>query len=64
MKITEKQLKILSGLCFLAGAIVLILTKSYNANHIGEPNNYGKWIGIAIMIIGLVLLAPWVKKKE
>jgi len=64
MKITEKQLRILSGLCLLAGAIVVILTKSYNANHIDDPNNFGKWTGIAIMIIGLILLAPWVKNKE
>ncbi|MCK4699749.1 MAG: hypothetical protein KAT38_05430 [Bacteroidales bacterium] len=47
----KKTLSTIMLVCFLTGAIVVILTKSYNANHIDDPNNFGKWTGIAIMII-------------
>ena len=60
MKITNKFLQILGGFCFLAGAVI----KNYNVNHPEEHNSYGKWISIAVMIIGLILLMPWVKDKE
>jgi hypothetical protein len=64
MKITNKTLQFLGGFCFLAGAIVGLIVRKYNANHVEDPNTYGKWIGIAIMIIGLILLMPWIKNKE
>jgi len=63
MKITNKTLQILSGFCILVGVIIGLVTRKYNANHPEDPNIYGKWIGIAIMIIGLILLMPWVKDK-
>jgi uncharacterized protein YjeT (DUF2065 family) len=64
MKITNKFLQILGGFCFLAGAVIGLIIRQYNVNHPEEPNSYGKWIGIAVMIIGLILLMPWVKDKE
>jgi hypothetical protein len=64
MKITNKQLRILSGILLLAGAILGVLTSNFNKSHPHDPNVYGKWISIGIMIIGLVLLAPWVKENE
>jgi hypothetical protein len=44
MKITNKTLQILSGFCFLAGVIIELVTRKYNANHPDEPNAYGKLI--------------------
>lgn len=64
MKITEKQLRLLSGLLFLIGAIIVVLTNNFNAKHPDDPILFGKWTGIGVMIIGLVLLAPWVKDKK
>jgi hypothetical protein len=64
MKITQKHLRLLSGFLLLIGAIVGILTGNFNTKHPEDPNVYGKWISIGIMIIGLVLLAPWIKEKE
>jgi hypothetical protein len=64
MKITNKFLQILGGFCFLAGAIIGIIFRNYNGNHPEEPVSYGKWISIAIMFIGIILLMPWVKNKE
>jgi hypothetical protein len=64
MKLTQKHLKMLSGLFLLLGAVIVILTKNYNENNPEDLNNYGKWLGIFIMIIGLVFLAPWIKDKN
>jgi hypothetical protein len=55
MKITQKKLSIISGLLFLIGAIVFVVTK---------PNPFGKYASIGIIIIGMVLLAPWIKDKD
>lgn len=63
MKITQKHLRLLSGFLILLGAVVAVLTRNYNANNPDDPNNYGQWLGMVIMIIGLVLLAPWIKDK-
>jgi len=48
----------------LLGAVIVILTRTYNTNNPDNLNNYGKWLGILIMIIGLVLLAPWIKDNN
>jgi hypothetical protein len=64
MKVTNKFLQILSGLCLLAGVIIWFITRRYNLNHPDDPIVYGKWISVGIMIIGLILLMPWVKDKE
>ena len=64
MKITSKQLRFISGFLFLIGAIIVVLTLNFNSKHPGDPNIYGKWAGIGVMIIGLVLLAPWIKDKD
>lgn len=37
MKITNKFLQILSGFCILAGVIIELLTRKYNANHPDDP---------------------------
>ena len=55
MKITQKKLRIISGLLILIGAIVYAVTK---------PNPFGKYVALGIMIIGLIFLAPWIKDKE
>ncbi len=53
MKITEKRLRFISGLTLLTGAIVSALSDSI-----------GEYVGIGIMIVGLILLIPWVKDKK
>jgi uncharacterized protein YjeT (DUF2065 family) len=53
MKITDRQLRLISGLTMLTGAIVSIIFKSA-----------GKYIGIGIIIVGMILLAPWVKDEK
>lgn len=63
MKLTQKHLKVLSGVFFLLGVVIIILTKTYNKNNPEDHNNYGKWLGVFIMIIGLVFL-PWIKDKN
>jgi len=55
MKITQKKLNFISGLLILIGLIVGIITK---------PIIFGKYASIGIIIIGLVLLAPWIKDKD
>jgi ACR3 family arsenite efflux pump ArsB len=64
MKITNKFLQILGAFCFLAGVIIGIILRKYNASHPETPISYGSWISIAVMIIGLILLMPWVKNKD
>lgn len=64
MKITNKTLQILSGFCFLLGVIIGLVGRRYNINHPDDPNTYWKWISIGIMIIGLILLMPWIKKQK
>jgi hypothetical protein len=54
MEITQKKLRIISGLLFIIAGIVFAVTK---------PNPFGKYASIGIMIIGLVCLAPWIKDK-
>lgn len=53
MKITEKRLRLISGITMLAGAIISIFF-----------NSVGNYIGIAIIILGMILLAPWVKDEK
>jgi hypothetical protein len=55
MKITQKKLRIISGLLILIGAIVYAVTK---------PSPFGKYAAIGIMIIGMIFLAPWIKDKD
>jgi drug/metabolite transporter (DMT)-like permease len=64
MKITQKHLRVLSGILILLGAIIAVLTRNYNAGNPDDPNHYGQWLGIGLMIAGLVLLAPWVKDQK
>jgi len=64
MKITQKQLRILSGFCILLGAIVVVITNYLTDKNLSEPNKIWKWAGIGIMIVGLILLMPWVEKKD
>ena len=53
MKITNKHLRLLGGLIVLAGAIVNILTEKI-----------GDYIGIGIMVLGIIVMMPWVKEKK
>ena len=53
MKITNKQLRLLGGLIVLAGAIVSVLTEGV-----------GKYIAIGIMILGIIVMMPWVNEKK
>ena len=55
MKITQKKLRIISGILFIIGGIVYAVTK---------PNPFGKYTSIGIIIIGWVFMAPWVKDKD
>jgi hypothetical protein len=64
MKITTKFLQILSGICILAGIIITLLARKYNTSHPDNPHKWMEWISYGIMIIGLILLMPWVKDKE
>jgi uncharacterized protein YjeT (DUF2065 family) len=64
MKITSKHLRLISGFLFLSGTIIIAITFSYNSKHPEDPNTYGRWVGIGVMIIGLILLAPWIKDKD
>jgi hypothetical protein len=63
MKITEKQLRILSGILFLGSIMIYFLTRKFHAHNPDDPD-YGKLVGVGVAIIGLILLAPWVKDKE
>ncbi|MBN1387414.1 MAG: hypothetical protein JW965_03155 [Bacteroidales bacterium] len=51
MKITQKHLRLLSGFLVIAGALVAIFFESAVMNY----------VGIGICIVGLILLAPWIK---
>jgi len=53
MKITNKQLRLLGGLIVLAGAIVNVLTEGT-----------GQYIAIGIMILGIIVMMPWVNEKK
>ena len=64
MKISEKQINILSGLCILTGLIIVLITRKYNTENPDNPNLYGKWIGIAFAVIGMIFLTPWQGKKK
>ncbi len=64
MKITQKHLRILSIFFVLLGVVIYILTKYLAQKNLEEPNNIGKWVGIGIMIVGLILNMPWLEKKD
>ena len=53
MKITNKQLRLLGGLIVLAGGLVSVLTEGV-----------GKYIGIGIMVLGIIVMMPWVNEKK
>jgi hypothetical protein len=64
MKFTQKHLNIISGLLMLLGGVVYALTASFNKSHPDDPNHYGKWIAIALIITGMFFLMPWIDKKK
>ncbi len=64
MKLTQKHLRLLSGLLILLGIVITVLTRNYNANNPEDLNKYGQWLGIGIIILGIILLAPWIKDKN
>ena len=64
MKLTQKHLRLISGILILLGAVIAVLTKTYNSNNPENPNNYGSWLGIIVMITGLIFLMPWIKDKK
>ncbi len=64
MKLTQKNLRLLSGLLILLGIVITVLTRNYNANNPEDLNKYGQWLGIGIIILGIILLAPWIKDKN
>jgi len=64
MKLSNSQMKILSGIFSLIGVIVAAYTSRYNKTHENDPNNYGHWIGIFLLFVGLILLMPWKKEKN
>ena len=53
MKITNKQLRLLGAFIVLAGAIVDVLTEGV-----------GKYIAIGIMVLGIIVMMPWVNEKK
>jgi hypothetical protein len=53
MKITNKRLRFLGGLVVLAGAIVNVLTEGV-----------GRYIAIGIMVLGIIVMMPWVNEKK
>jgi hypothetical protein len=54
MKITQKHLRIISGILVIAGALVAIIFESAVMNY----------VGIGICIVGMILLAPWIKEEK
>jgi len=64
MKITQKHLRILAGFCVLLGVVIYLLTKYLAQKNLEEPNSISKWIGIGMMIVGLILNMPWLEKKD
>ena len=54
MKITQKHLRIISGFIVIVGAVIAILFESAVMNY----------LGIGICIVGMILLAPWIKNKK
>ena len=54
MKITQKHLRIISGILVIAGALIAIIFESAVMNY----------VGIGICIVGMILLAPWIKDEE
>jgi len=53
MKITQKQLRLISGITVLIGALISVFFESSV-----------KYVGIGIIIVGMILLAPWVKDEK
>jgi hypothetical protein len=53
MKISNKQLRLLGALIVLAGAIVSALS-----------DGVGKYIAIGIMVLGIIVMMPWVNEKK
>jgi multidrug transporter EmrE-like cation transporter len=62
MKFNRKLFQVLSGLCILAGAAVVALTR--NGLTADTAVDYGKWAGIGIMMVGMILLVPWGMSKQ
>jgi hypothetical protein len=42
MKLTQKHLRLLSGLFILLGAVIAVFTRNYNTNNPEDTNNYGQ----------------------
>ena len=53
MKITQKQLWLISGITVLIGALISVFFESAV-----------KYVGIGIIIVGMILLAPWVRDEK
>ena len=64
MKITKKHLDLLSGLFLILGALVVVLTNSFDETLKIETSKFWKWIGIGIMIVGLIFKMPWIKDNK
>jgi hypothetical protein len=64
MKITKKHLDLLSGFFLIVGALVVVLTNSFDETLKIETSKFWKWIGIGIMIVGLIFKMPWIKDTK
>jgi hypothetical protein len=64
MKMTNRRLKILGWIIFLAGAVTAIVFRIYQNNHPEETVGFLKWLGVVIMILAMFLLMPWIRKDE
>jgi uncharacterized protein YjeT (DUF2065 family) len=53
MKITQKKLRLISAILMITGVIISLIFESV-----------GDYIGIGLIIVGIILLAPWVKEEE
>ena len=64
MKISEKTIKIISGILFLLGIVIIIYVQYYNSLNKFNPSEIGELIGYSFLFIGLALLIPWRNKKD
>jgi hypothetical protein len=53
VKITAKQLRLISGITILTGVIISVVFESI-----------GNYIGIGLIIVAMILLAPWIKEEK
>ncbi|MEZ5001344.1 MAG: hypothetical protein R2744_13425 [Bacteroidales bacterium] len=64
MKITSKHLRIVSGFLLILGAVLIAIRSSYNQSHPDDAYRYLRWTGIGLMIVAIILQAPWIKDDE